>query len=286
MTATAASEPIRLWPGTAPGSEDTTYEEYEEHDPAHGMLLVRNVVVPTLTPMLPDAATAYGTGVVVAPGGAFAALAWEHEGLSVAEWFADRGVAAFVLKYRLAENRTDFEALFAEFGPMPALNDGRAMLAWLLKVVGDAPARAVADGEQAIRTVRARAGEWGLDPERIGIIGFSAGGHVATHTAATTDIAARPSFVANIYGAFQDRDVPPDAPPYFGIVAADDGLCLDAVVATTQQWIAAKRPAELHVYESGGHGFGMNRLGLPVDTWLDRLEDWLRNRSMLPPAAG
>jgi acetyl esterase/lipase len=274
-------DPIRLWPEAAPGSEDWTHEEFDDHDPASGMHLVREVVVPTLTPVLPAPGAANGTAVVVAPGGAFAALAWDHEGVRVGEWFAQRGVSAFVLKYRLARHRSDLEAVVAEFGPMPALDDGGAVLAWLLRAVGNVPELAVADGEQAVRTLRRGAAEWGLDPDRVGIIGFSAGGHVATHTAATTDPSARPAFVANIYGAFQEREVPPDAPPYFGVVAADDSLCLDAVLTTTRRWIAAGRPTELHVFEAGGHGFGMNATGTPADGWLDRLEDWLRGRGLL-----
>jgi acetyl esterase/lipase len=282
MSDSAASEPIRLWPGDAPGSEGAGYEEHEERDPTSGERIVRNVVVPTLTPVLPAAGGTNGTGVVVAPGGGWSALSWDHEGVQVAEWFAERGVAAFVLKYRLAQHRTDLDALVAEHGPMPPLEDGPAVLSWVIRLVGEAPARAVADGEQAIRVLRSRAADWGVDPDRIGILGFSAGGQVATHTAATPDATARPSFVVNVYGATHEREVPPEAPPYLAVVAGDDSLCLDAVLATTRQWLAAKRPAELHLFDSGGHGFGMHRLGLPVDTWLDRLEDWLRSQSLLP----
>ena len=279
---TETGEPIRLWPGAAPGSEDWIDDETSGVDPSNGMFLVRNVVLPTLTPVLPEPSARNGTAVVVAPGGAFAGLAWDHEGTATAAWFAERGVAAFVLKYRLARLPADMTDLIAEIGPMPDVNDGPAMLAWLRRGIGNAPELATADGEQAIRVVRARAGALGIDEERVGIIGFSAGGTVALQTATTVDPKARPSFVANIYGAFCDRDVTVDAPPMFAVVAADDGLCRASFLEVAHRWMDAGVPTELHVYEKGGHGFGLAKQELPVDSWTDRLEDWLTARGFLP----
>lgn len=273
-------EPIRLWPGPAPGSEDWTHEETSGPDPMSGMFLVRNVVVPTITPFVPPPGAANGAAVVVAPGGAFAALAWDHEGTSTARWFAERGVAAFVLKYRLAPLPSDPAELIAKVGPMPDPSDGPAMLAWLRAGIGDAPDLATADGEQAIRTVRSRAGEWGVDPGRIGIIGFSAGGTVATQVAATTDAAARPDFVVDVYGAFCDRDVPPEAPPFFGVLADDDTLCRDPFLDTVRRWREAGVSTEVHIYAKGGHGFGLTAQGGPVDSWTDRLWDWFTARGL------
>lgn len=280
MTSTT-QDPIRLWPGPAPGSEDWTDDEESLTDPNTGMFVIRNVVVPTLTPMLPDPGAANGTAVVVAPGGAFAALAWHHEGTSTAEWLAKRGIVAFVLKYRLARLPSDPAELIAEIGPMPDPNDGPAMTAWLRKGIKNAPDLATADAEQAIRLLRARAAEWGVAPDRIGIIGFSAGGTVASQTAATTDPQARPTFVVNMYGAFCDRDVTSAAPPMFGVVAADDTLCRDSFLDVARRWMDAGVPTEVHVYESGGHGFGMTPQGSAVDTWPDRLGEWLATRGMV-----
>ena len=282
---TELTEPIRLWPGAAPGSEDWVDDEESLTDPSNGMFVIRNVVVPTLTPVLPAPGTGNGAAVVVAPGGAFAALAWHHEGTSTATWFAERGVAAFVLKYRLARLPRDMAEVVARIGPMPDPSDGPGMLAWLRKGIGNAPELATDDGEQAIRVIRQRAAEWGIDPARVGIIGFSAGGTVALQTAATSDPAARPSFVANIYGAFCDREITADAPPMFAVVAADDALCRVAFFEVAQRWMDAGLPTELHVYENGGHGFGLTKQGIPVDTWTDRLSDWLTVRSFLPAAA-
>jgi acetyl esterase/lipase len=189
-------------------------------------------------------------------------------------------VAAFVLKYRL-------NPFFGDDGPdevaepMPHPRDAVAMRAWLQRLAGRAPDLGTADAEQAIRVLRKQSDAWGIDPERIGIIGFSAGGTIATQAAATSDPTARPNFVVNIYGAYCNREVPPQAPPYFGVVAADDELCLGFFLDTTRQWLDAGAPTEFHVYETGGHGFGLVPQGTPVDTWTDRLEDWLAARGVL-----
>lgn len=274
----SAGTPITIWPGVAPGSEGWSHEEDTATDPNTGVELIRNVVTPTITPVLPAPGTANGSAVVVAPGGGFAALAWHHEGTSTAKWFADRGVTAFVLKYRVAPLPRDPSELTAKLGPVPDASDPVALGAWMRKAVGNAPDLGTADAEQAIRTIRSRAAAWELDPSRVGIIGYSAGGTVAIQAAATTDAEARPAFVANIYGAFLNRDVTGEAPPYFGVVAADDSLCLRFFLDASQKWLAAGVPTEFHVYEAGGHGFGLTKQKLPVDSWPDRLAEWLAAR--------
>jgi acetyl esterase/lipase len=271
---------VPLWAGVAPGSEGWTQKETTFTEPATGTLALGNVVVPSLTPVLPPAGTANGTAVVVCPGGGFAALAWEHEGLSVARWFAERGIAAFVLKYRLVRQRTD-EAILAELGPMPDLSDGPAIRAWFRAAIGNVPELATADAEQAIRLIQTDAATWDVDPARIGIIGFSAGGTVAVQTAATTDPQARPAFAASIYGSFLERDVPAEAPPLFAVVASDDHLCVGYVLDAAQKWLAAGVPTELHVYETGGHAFSLVPQGKPVDGWADRLAEWLTTRGIM-----
>jgi acetyl esterase/lipase len=281
---TPLGDPIRLWPGVAPGSEGWTYEEEAGDDPATGLYQFRNVVVPTITPVLPKPGTANGSAVVVAPGGGFASLIWHHEGTSTGGWFADRGVTAFVLKYRLAQLSADMSEVTSVHGPMPDLSDGDAVRAWFRKAIANVPDLATADAEQAVRVVRSRAAEWGVDPARVGIIGFSAGGTVATQAATTTDPEARPAFVANLYGSFLERDVPAGAPPYFAAVAADDHLCVGYVMEATQKWLAAGAPAELHIYESGGHAFGMTPGSGAVVGWTDRFLDWLAEHGVLPAA--
>ncbi len=283
---TPVGDPLRLWPGVAPGSEDWSYEEEAGDDPETGLYQFRNVVVPTITPVLPKPGTANGSAVVVAPGGGFASLIWHHEGTSTAGWFAAHGVTAFVLKYRLAQLSADMSEVTSLHGPMPDLSDGDAVRAWFRKAIAEVPDLATADAEQAIRTIRSNADTWRIDPARVGIIGFSAGGTVAMQAAATTDPKARPAFVANLYGSFLEREVPPGAPPYFGAVAADDHLCLGYVVDATQKWLAAGALAELHVFESGGHAFGMTPQAGAVIGWTDRFIAWLRAHEILSGCSG
>jgi dienelactone hydrolase len=202
----------------------------------------------------------------------------------MARWFAERGVAAFVLKYRLAVVPTDPAELAAKAGPMPDPSDMAAIRAWGRAALRGLPDLATADGEQAVRTVRAHAGTWDVDPVKVGILGFSAGGTVATQAAATSDPSARPAFVANIYGAFFEREVPAQAPPYFGIVAADDALCLTDFLRTSQLWLSSGTATEFHVYETGSHGFGLSTQGSPVDGWTERLADWLSTRGVIDGA--
>jgi acetyl esterase/lipase len=278
-TQVRVGEPVALWPGIAPGSKSWTHEETTETDPATDTLLIKGVVVPTLTPVHPPEELRNGTAVVIAPGGAFVALAWEHEGMATARWFAERGVTAFVLKYRLARPPSpgDEARLMAD---APSFTDQKAWVAFFESLVTDAAELGVADGEQAVRLVRSRSQEWGLDQGRVGVLGFSAGGTVALRSAATTDPEARPAFVVDVYGAFFRAAVPDDAPPCFTVVAADD-FALDWCLDAARQWRDAGCPIELHVYERGGHGFGLRTQGAPIDAWTDRLADWLNSRGLL-----
>ena len=262
---------IPLWDD--PGAPS---EEVEFIGP-QGELMVRNVTVPTLTPFLPDTGTAPRAAVVVAPGGGFRTLAWDYEGTDVAQWLAARGIAAFVLKYRLVDTgpaHDDFtrhvQAWIAE-----AQRDGTPMRARAGRIAPHVETLAAADATGAVRLLRQRAAEWDLPPDRIGMIGFSAGAFVTTDVATDPDRTARPDFVAPIYGGGPVRDVPADAPPMFAAIAADDSVCLDATLETFAAWRSAGCSAELHVYDRGGHGFGAKKQGLPVDGWLDRLMDWL-----------
>ncbi len=261
-------EVIPIWPGAAPGSESWTQMEETLRD---NIRRVRNVTRPTLTAYIPPAASANGTAVVVCPGGGFRFLAIDYEGHDVARWLNTLGVAAFVLQYRLAQTGD------------PGEKDA-AIVAERRKAVIP---MVVADGQQAIRVVRARAAEWHIAPNRIGIMGFSAGGYVAAAVALQHDPASRPDFVAPIYGAMPEEfSVPKDAAPLF-LAHADDDKTVPVVKTSVRLYLAwkeARVPAELHIYLRGGHGFGMRKKGLPVDTWIDRFRDWLGNQGLLKPA--
>jgi acetyl esterase/lipase len=273
---------IRLWPDLAPGSAAATQQETSFVE--NGLSVLRNVVTPTLAPYLPDPAVANGTAVIIAPGGGFFMLSWENEGTKTAEWLRDRGVACFVLKYRIADTgptQEDFVAYVTALLARAGSTDEQraANLAATLEPL--LQAGAAADGIRAMHLVRERAAEWNVAPDRVGMLGFSAGGFLATHVALEAPPTARPDFIVAIYGGDARSGVGPDAPPLFTLVAADDTLCLRACVDTFERWRAAGRPAELHVYAQGGHGFGMARRGLPVDTWIERVADWMAAQGYL-----
>ncbi len=142
---------------------------------------------------------------------------------------------------------------------------------------------AVADGLQALRTVRRQAAAFGIEPDRLGILGFSAGGYVTGGAATEYDAESRPSFAAPIYALWHERPLPVDAPPLFLAASTDDGLVdVQSSLSLYSAWRAAGRPVELHLYSRGGHGFGMNRQGLPSDTWIDQFWSWLRAEGFVP----
>ena len=269
-SAAFAAEPqtIPLWPGTPPGSQPANYSETLTVA-KDGFHRVSNVTIPTLQSFLPGPARASGAAVIVCPGGGFRWLSIDHEGIEVAHWLNSIGVAAFVLKYRLIRTGDPDEHA-------PGVSESR---------IKQLKPLAAADGLQAIRLVRSRAKEWSLDPRRIGIIGFSAGGYVAAAAALQFDPQSRPDFAAPIYPAVPDDVNPPkDAPPLF-LVQADDDKTVptpDHSVRLYEAWHNAGISAELHIYSRGGHGFGMKKRGLPVDTWPARFLDWLQLQNIVP----
>ncbi|MEZ4865434.1 MAG: alpha/beta hydrolase [Caldilineaceae bacterium] len=265
---------IPLWPNGAPGSEDWTQQEAEAVLP-NGLPVVHNVTEPTLTAYLPDAATATGTAVIVCPGGAFHFLATAHEGTEVAQWLNARGIAAFMLKYRLLRTAAGTgeelnQQVRATLGDRPKMGALMEMLRPLI----------LADGQQAVRLVRARAAEWGITPDRIGIMGFSAGGAVTSSVAMQYDADCRPDFAAVIYGAPPGGDlaVPADAPPLFLLCANDDEMAATRSTQLFADWRAASRSVEMHIYAQGGHGFGMRTQGTPSDHWIERFGEWLQGQ--------
>lgn len=227
--------------------------------------MVRNVTRPTLTVYLADPTKANGTAVIIAPGGGFRFLSWQNEGTAVAEWLAARGVSAFVLKYRLldtGESQEDFQK--GKSGPphtRPSDNNIDQL--------------ASADGRQAMKVVRQLSARWRIALNRIGIMGFSAGGVVAMGVVNQHDADSHPDFAAPIYGAGPPAAIPADAPPLFILCAADDKGAIGGSMRLFSQWKAASLSAELHLYSKGGHGFGMSQRGLPIDHWIDLFGDWL-----------
>ncbi|MEZ5401532.1 MAG: alpha/beta hydrolase [Bryobacteraceae bacterium] len=252
IAANAADE-IVLRPDLPAGEEWYKPEAANQHVKSPDERWVRKVRRPVLE--VYPAAVPNGTSVVIAPGGGFNILAIEHEGRDVAKWLNKLGVTAFVLRYRVT--MADREA-------------GRKA--------------AIDDGLLAVKTVRERAREWKVDPSRVGILGFSAGGWVTIGVATGYDAASRPGFVVPIYAAPPPGyAVPADAPPLFTAVAYDDSdRMVNGAAQLIMDWKKARIPAELHVFLDGGHGFGMNKKGKSCDEWTARLQDWMTRRGLLP----
>jgi endo-1,4-beta-xylanase len=269
----AADRPeVPLWANGAPGSEGKTAREVDEPpNQEHGYLKVTGVHVPSLTVFLPPPGTASGAAVVIAPGGGHQFLNFDQEGTYVAEYLNSIGVAGFVIKYRLAR----------EAGSTYKVDD------------------AVADAQRAIRLIRSRTEEWHVNPQRIGIMGFSAGGEVAAlaatrFDAGNTDAAdpiehqsSRPDFDALIYPGIRAENftIPKDMPVTFMLCADNDRGPSNALAGLYPMLKAAGIKTEVHIYASGGHGFGINpntRNPSPVaTTWQLRLGDWLKDVGML-----
>ncbi|MFO0877505.1 MAG: alpha/beta hydrolase [Gemmataceae bacterium] len=278
--ARAADKPqtIDLWPGKPPGPIAATEKEQDLTKPSDGLIagkrLIRlgHVATPTLTVYRP--AKPNGVGVVICPGGAYNILAMDLEGTEVAEWLNTLGITAVVLKHRVPRPKTGAYHL-------PALMDA----------------------QRALSTVRSRATEWGMNPKQIGILGFSAGGHLAA--AASTnfarrayeptdridEVSCRPDFTVLIYPAYltdkskeklaEEIAVTKETPPAFLAHAGDDPIPADN---SAQYYLALRRvgvPAELHIYPRGGHGYGLRRTSFPVTAWPTQCEAWFRDRGLL-----
>ncbi|HWB87099.1 MAG TPA: alpha/beta hydrolase [Bryobacteraceae bacterium] len=270
MFAAERGEEVRLWPNGAPGSEGVTAPEVFR--PADSKLPTQFTVVhyPSIYVFLPPREIANGAAVVIAPGGGHSQLVMAKEGYDIADWFNRQGVAAFVLKYRLARAPNSHYT-----------------------VEGDA----LPDAARAMRTVRSRAEEWHVDPTRVGIVGFSAGGEVAAlmetrfdaGNASASDpidrLSSRPDYAIVIYPGFRPNTitVPKNAPPTFLACADDDR---SHVVTTVNLYLDLEKQgvsSEMHIYAHGGHGFGMKASDLPVATWPDRLKAWMIDMKLIKP---
>jgi acetyl esterase/lipase len=245
--------------------------------------MVRNVVIPTVTMFKPAAGTANGTALIVAPGGAFSFLMIDYEGYDMARWLAQQEVTAFVLKYRVAhtpENDADMAPFLQNlFRVLPHPGATVETPPVGTEAIEQARTWAEEDGRQAIRFVRQHAAEWAIDPQRIGIGGFSAGGGVAIGAVMQHDTESRPDFAVPIYAGYRTATpVPPDAPPLFIALTDDDKLVAPISGARLYEaWHAAGKPAELHVFAKGEHGFGVKKQNLPSDAWIDLFKTWLGN---------
>lgn len=239
------------------------------------LIAVRNVTKPTLTPFLPVGQPG-GPAVIVAPGGGFLGLAIEKEGWQVARWLANHGIAAFVLKYRVLHT-PDSQSEFAE-------KLARALKGEKVDMPSpphDTPPEALADGLAAIRYVRAHAASYGIDPTRVGVMGFSAGG-VLSRSIVEHAGKDMPAFIAPIYPTMTAITAPDNAPPMFVAVAADDFLLAEAGGPfLIDSYRKAGKSVEFHMFAAGGHGFGPGAPGAPTENWLESFSRWLRTTGLL-----
>ena len=281
-----AGEPVveRLWPGAAPGDVGLAAAEKERIYPSKLVgptKLITNVTQPTITVLRPPAGMNTGTAMIICPGGGYWDLFWELEGEEVAAWLNTVGITGVILKYRVPRRAGEPK--------------------------GEPPPGPLLDAQRAVSVVRSRAAEWGIDPQRIGIIGFSAGGHLALATAtgfeqrryarvdAHDDASCRPDFAVLCYSGFlkaKERDelwpglaVPPRTPPVLLTHASDDSISSSEQSAI--MYLALKRagiPAELHIYATGEHDFGVRQNGRLPSSWTRLCVDWLRSFDLLKPA--
>jgi acetyl esterase/lipase len=246
--------------------------------------MARNISRATLTPFLPEPGKATGAAVIVAPGGGFLWLSIGNEGWEVAEALAEQGVAAFVLKYRLRPTPAsleDFEQtmtdLFSRFDDDDSETDGEPAGRPELPF----PTNPVVDAEAAYAMIVARAKEWGVDPGRIGMMGFSAGAGATMATTLNSDKVDF-AFIAPVYGGMQAVEVPADAPPLFAVIATDDFL-FGGEFGLIRSWFDAGKPVEFHLYQNGGHGFGLGNPDRTSNAWFDAFMHWVDVNDFLAP---
>jgi acetyl esterase/lipase len=288
----SATEPlvVDLWPGKAPGDVGINGQETSRIHPSPLVgptRLVTNVTRPTLTIYRPAADRNTGTAMLICPGGGYWDLYWELEGEEVAAWLNSLGMTGIILKYRCPRRPGD--------------------------VTGEPPMGPQLDAQRAVRLVRGRAAEWGIDPGRIGIVGFSAGGHLALATAtgfsrplyppidAIDELSGRPDFAVLCYSGYlkvKDKDevrpglrIPADTPPIFLAHASDDKESHGGSDAANSvvMYLALKRagvPTELHVYATGDHDFGVRQDEKLPSSWTRLCVNWLRSQGLLKPSPG
>ncbi|MHA7898954.1 MAG: alpha/beta hydrolase [Henriciella sp.] len=269
---------IPLYDGAAPGSEGVELEEIWRD--AGTERWITNVTEPTLLPVLPADPDATRAAVIVIPGGGFQFVSIDNEGYPIAEWLAEQGVAAFLLKYRTMETPSDTAGYAEHMRILWAPEPGDPQI----DVTQGIPF-AVADAQAALNLVRENADAWGFDADKVGMLGFSAGAMTTLGvTLADGEDAPKPDYIGYIYGPMTPVDVPATAPPMFNALAADDPLFKDQGFGLVEAWQAAGVPVEFHYYQSGGHGFGSYKRGVPADDWFDQFTRWMAAQDLLAPA--
>lgn len=239
-----ANEEIAIWVGDAPGTKGRPNKEEVVNE------RVRKVHQPSLTVHLPPREFATGTAILVCPGGGYRHLAINKEGHQIANWLNTLGIAAYVLKYRLDRDE------------------------------------ALQDAQEAMKVIRSRSKEWALNSHQVGVMGFSAGSHLIVNLVINSNATSRPDFMVPAYPFLSELDLEKfnseNALPAFIVGASDDTATPPSMaIALYQKLLGLETPVELHLYENGGHGFGLAKNRGAVSSWTLRCEDWLRGRGLL-----
>jgi acetyl esterase/lipase len=249
--------------------------------------MARNITTATLTPFLPQPGKAKGATVIVAPGGGFRWLSMGNEGWEVAEALAEQGITAFVLKYRLQptpESLDDFTAWMNRAFTPPAESSDSVQDPAPPRLMQLDISNQLEDAEAAYAMIIERAEEWGVDTNRIGMIGFSAGAGLTMHATLNSQIMDL-AFIGPIYGGMGSVEVPEDAPPMFNVIATDDFL-FRGQFGVIESWYEAGIPVEFHLYQNGGHGFGLGNPDRTSNRWFDAFIHWLDVNDFLDDNSG
>ncbi|MHA0363691.1 alpha/beta hydrolase [Sphingomonas aquatilis] len=274
ITAPAQPTGAIALPVAGKSSAATAPEQWLTQD---GIPFVQNVSQPTLVPILPPPGKRNGTAVIIAPGGAFMVLAMQNEGWDAARWLAAHGVSAFVLKYRVLPTPEGAAA----GGYIADVFRGAPASPRFLGLMGAGIDLAVSDSQSAMRLVRSRAREWGIDPKRIGFMGFSAGAVAGLNLVSRDADGSRPDFIISVYGTMTKLPLPKGVPPLFTAIAADDQLFGHSDFGLLNAWNKAGGSVEAHVFDQGGHGFGFaGRPGTTTVYWKDSLLWWLSEHGL------
>lgn len=275
-------EIVKLYKGVPPGNDNTIIEEKISKNNLGAVDVISEVTMPTLSVYLPDPSKATGTAAVILPGGALRFLSWDMEGVKLAKWLNEKGIAAFILKYRLRTSNmkqptpgTGAPLRVAVYESDKLVNANAnpmkdSVSAKVIKMASE-------DTWQALRIIRQNAAKWNVNPEKLGCIGFSAGGGVELSAAINNiDETTMPSFIATIYGpALEDVVVPKPTPPLFIATCADHMNVAAGCLALFESWKKAGGEAEIHIYSKGKGGFGMIKQNQPSDEWVNSFYTWL-----------
>jgi acetyl esterase/lipase len=249
--------------------------------------MARNITTATLTPFLPEPGKTNGATVIVAPGGGFRWLSMGNEGWEVAEALAKQGITAFVLKYRLhptPETLEDFSAWMNRPRPNPAESSDSSKAQVPTRPMQIDLSNQLEDAEAAYAMIVQRAEEWGVDTARIGMIGFSAGAGLTMHSTLNSQT-MKLAFIGPIYGGMGPVEVPKNAPPMFNAIATDDFL-FRGQFGVIDSWYNAGIPVEFHLYQNGGHGFGLGNPNRTSNRWFDAFIHWLDVNGFLKAQSG